>query len=92
MGKRSQNLYVKEKLLMKLTLLDFASKPGSAMEKETVPGPTLSCSWKRCEYRIVLIAWAVVDVDNNDNWDWFVQHPKAGFESWKSKIHNNNIR
>ncbi|CAA7051953.1 unnamed protein product [Microthlaspi erraticum] len=74
----------------------FASKPGSAMEKETVPGPTPGS-----KQRIVSIAWAVVDVDNYDNWDWFVKHLKADLSlgnrryitiiSDKQKFHKLNM-
>lgn len=24
--------------------------------------------------RIFSIAWAIVDIENNDNWEWFIKH------------------
>jgi len=96
----------------------FRTNPGTTMDIETIPGPTVGSkqrffrlyvcfhaqkeTWKTTcrpiigldgaflkwdikghllaavgrdgDNRIVPIAWAVVEVENDTNWDWFVRH------------------
>ncbi|XP_013616913.1 PREDICTED: uncharacterized protein LOC106323314 [Brassica oleracea var. oleracea] len=52
------------------------SNPGSTMEIETIPGATgqlLAAVGIDGDNRIVPIAWALVEIENDTNWDWFVK-------------------
>ncbi|XP_023633435.1 uncharacterized protein LOC111829036 [Capsella rubella] len=53
--------------------------PDSEFEIETIPGPDikghlLAAVGRDGDNRIVPIAWAVVEIENDDNWEWFVKN------------------
>jgi len=41
--------------------------------KWDVKGHLLAVVGRDGDKRIVPIAWAVVEIENNDNWDWFLR-------------------
>lgn len=45
-----------------------------AFLKWDIKGHLLAAVGRDGDNRIVPIAWAVVEIENDDNWDWFVKH------------------
>ena len=45
-----------------------------AFLKWDIKGHLLAAVGRDGDNRIVPIAWAVVEVENDTNWDWFVRH------------------
>ncbi|XP_010507263.1 PREDICTED: uncharacterized protein LOC104783859 [Camelina sativa] len=56
--------------------------PGSEFEIETAPGPMVGSKQRHVlaavgrdgDNRIVPLAWTVVEIENDDNWDWLLRH------------------
>ncbi|KAG7582712.1 Transposase MuDR plant [Arabidopsis suecica] len=55
----------------------FRSNNGSVFDIETIPGQQLghllAAVGRDGDNRIVPLAWAVVEIENDDNWDWFMR-------------------
>lgn len=45
-----------------------------AFLKWDIKGELLAAVGRDADNRIFPIAWAIVDIENNDNWEWFIKH------------------
>ncbi|XP_010468532.1 PREDICTED: uncharacterized protein LOC104748622 [Camelina sativa] len=51
-----------------------------AFIKWDIKGHVLAAVGRDGDNRIVSLAWAVVEIENDDNWDWFLRHLSASLD------------